>query len=106
MQGHTVTHWGPFVVTADEGRVTRVEGHPTDPDPSPIGQGLLAATECRIARPSIRRSWLVDGPGAASALRGVDSFVEVEWEEALDLVARELSRVKEDFGNPSIYGGS
>ncbi len=106
MQGHTVTHWGPFVVTADEGRVTQVEGHPTDPDPSPIGQGLLAATECRIARPSIRRSWLTDGPGAAPHLRGIDPFVEVEWEEALDLVARELARVKAEHGNPSIYGGS
>ncbi len=104
--GQTVTHWGPFVVEADGDVVSSVGPHPIDPDPSPIGQGLLAATECRVARPSIRRSWLEGGPGSATERRGVDPFVEVEWDEALDLVAGELARVKDTYGNPAIYGAS
>ena len=103
---HTVTHWGPFVVHSDGEVITRVDPHPIDPDPSPIGQGLKAATECRVARPSVRRSWLEAGPGASTDRRGSDPFVEIEWGEALDLVAAELTRVKETFGNQAIYGGS
>jgi len=30
----------------------------------------------------------------------------VSWDEALDLVAGELGRVKRDFGNQAIFGGS
>src|SRR5262249_23766757 len=33
-------------------------------------------------------------------------FVEVTWDEALDLVADELRRVKADFGNQAIFSGS
>ena len=102
----TATHWGAFLVESDGERITRVLGHPCDPDPSPIGQGLLAATECRIERPAIRASWLEGGPGTATELRGREPFVEVAWDEALDLVARELERVKAEHGNQAIFGGS
>ena len=57
----------------------------------------------RILRPAVRRGWL---EGAGGAARGRDAFVEVEWDEALDLAARELARVKAEHGNASIYGGS
>lgn len=101
-----VTHWGPHLIETEGGRVTAVHGHPADPDPSPIGEGLLAATDCRVARPSIRRSWLVGGPGAATDRRGTDPFVEVEWDRALDLVAAELARVRDDHGHQAVYGAS
>ncbi len=101
-----VTHWGPFVVEADGDRVVSVRGHASDPDPSPIGQSLQQATDCRVERPSIRRSWLEDGPGARTELRGREPFVEVSWNEALDLVAGELARVRDVYGHTSIYGGS
>jgi biotin/methionine sulfoxide reductase len=38
--------------------------------------------------------------------RGAEPFVEVPWDEALDLAARELDRICKTFGNQSIYGGS
>ena len=101
-----LTHWGPFLIESDGSKVTAVNAHPSDPDPSPLGQGLMAATECRVARPSIRRSWLEGGPGTATERRGSDPFVEVEWDEALDLVSGELARVGRDHGYQSIYGGS
>ncbi len=102
----TVTHWGPFLIKSDGERITEVNDHPSDPDPSPIGQGLKAATELRVAKPAIRKSWLEGGPGSATELRGKEPFIEVEWDEALDLVAAELARVKKDHGNQAIYGGS
>ena len=103
-----LTHWGPFVVEADDTRqrVAAVHDHPADPDPSPIGQGLRSATDCRVARPSVRRSWLDGGPGTATDRRGSDPFVEVDWDTALDLVADDIRRVGDDHGFESIYGGS
>lgn len=101
-----VTHWGPFLIETVDGEVTAVHGHPADPDPSPIGQGLLAVGECRVARPSIRRSWLEGGPGTATERRGSEPFVEVSWDRALDLVAAELARVRDDHGHQAVYGAS
>lgn len=100
-----MTHWGPFLVESDGSAVIAVHGHPTDPDPSPIGQALLAATECRVARPAVRRSWLELGPGAATDRRGRDPFVEVSWDEGLGLVATELARVSGTHGHEAIYAG-
>ena len=60
----------------------------------------------RVRRPAVRKSWLEHGPGAFPERRGAEPFVEVPWDEALDLVAGELGRVKRDFGNQAIFGGS
>jgi biotin/methionine sulfoxide reductase len=94
------------VVEADGANITAVRDHPADPDPSPIGQSLRAATELRVDAPVVRRSWLEHGPGAATDGRGLEPFVEVSWEQAIDLVAGELARVRTDHGNQAIYGGS
>lgn len=102
----TATHYGPFLIESDGTSVAAVHPHPLDPDPSPIGQGLLDVDRCRVARPSIRRSWLEGGPGSDPHLRGNEPFVEVEWDRALDLVAAELTRVRTDHGNEAIYGAS
>lgn len=100
------THWGPYLIEADGRRVKAVHPHPIDPDPSPIGQGFLAATECRVDRPSIRASWLEHGPGTRTERRGQEPFVEVSWDRALDNVAAELARVRDDHGHQAIYGAS
>lgn len=46
------------------------------------------------------------GPGAAPQRRGSDPFVQLPWSTALDLVAREIERVRGHFGNDAIFGGS
>jgi len=102
----TGTHWGSFVVEADGTRITAVGDHPADPDPSPIGQSLRAATELRVEAPVVRQSWLEQGPGSATEKRGREPFVEVSWERAIDLVAGELDRVRRNHGNQAVYGGS
>ena len=104
----TSTHWGVYDVTADAGRITRIAPFDKDPDPSPIGQSLADAVTgpTRVREPAVRKSYLENGPGAAAAKRGAEPFVNLAWDEALDLVAAELKRVKTRFGNESIFAGS
>ena len=62
--------------------------------------------EARVAAPMVRQGYLRDGPKGGGAGRGREPFVKVSWEQALDLVADELTRVKEEHGNQAIFGGS
>jgi biotin/methionine sulfoxide reductase len=48
----------------------------------------------------------LQGNAASRTARGKEPFVEVSWEVALKLVADELTRVKQQYGNQAIYGGS
>ncbi len=106
----TATHWGAYTATVENGRVTALEPFSGDPDPSPIGLGMPQALDdaVRIPRPMVRQGWLegrergdFDGEG-----RGAQPFIELPWDEALDIAAGELTRVKDSFGNESIYAGS
>ena len=105
----TAAHWGVYEVEYDDnGKATRLHPFSKDPDPSPIGLHMLSdeVTRLRVRRPAVRKSWLEKGPGANPEKRGQEAFVEVEWNEALDLVAKELKRVKDTHSNRSIFGGS
>lgn len=104
----TSTHWGVYEVEVAGGRVTRLKPFAHDPDPSPIGNSMPAAltSPSRILRAAIRKSYLDHGPGARTEGRGAEPFVEVSWNEALDLVAAELKRVKTQYGNEAIFAGS
>ncbi len=102
-----MSHWGAFRVTVEDDAIVSVEGHPDDPAPSPLLGNFVegARSEARVMRPAVRRGWLERGPGPDDR-RGADEFVEVEWGEALDLVAGELQRVRAEQGNEAIFGGS
>ena len=102
-----MSHWGAFRVTVEDDEIVGVEGHPDDPAPSPLLANYLDGIrhDARVARPAVRRGWLEHGPGPDSR-RGRDELVEVEWAEALDLVAGELDRVRTQHGNEAIFGGS
>ncbi len=102
----TLTNWGAYDVETDGTEITAVHPFAKDPDPSPIGQSLKAVRRSRVARPSIRESWYRNGPGSNNDRRGYEPFVEVDWDVALDMVAVELERVRTEFGNQAIYGGS
>ncbi|MGQ7270055.1 molybdopterin guanine dinucleotide-containing S/N-oxide reductase [Marinobacter nauticus] len=104
----TSSHWGTYRVHTHNGAVTALEGFELDPDPSPIGQGIVDVLEgpLRITRPMVRKGWLEHGPGGARGLRGQDEFVEVSWPRAIELVSGELDRVRSQYGNEAIYGGS
>jgi biotin/methionine sulfoxide reductase len=103
----TLTHWGAYELETDGRRIVAVHPFGEDPDPSPIGQSLRDHDHpLRVRRPSVRKSWLEHGPGADPHLRGVDPFVEVDWDTALDLAAAEIDRVRRTYGNQAIYAGS
>lgn len=108
----TATHWGAYTATVVNGRVTAMEPFSGDPDPSPIGPGMPQAQDdaVRIAKPMVRKGWLDGlkngGPNKNVTGRGSEPFVAVRWDEALDIVANELNRVKDTHGNEAIYAGS
>ncbi len=104
----TANHWGTYRVEVADGKVTRLHDFEADPDPSPIGHGLVDVIDgpTRITRPAVRRSWLEGGPGSNPHLRGKEPFVEISWDEVERLVASEIDRVCNSFGNQAIYGGS
>ncbi|TCO49775.1 molybdopterin-dependent oxidoreductase [Actinocrispum wychmicini] len=103
----STSHWGAFLAEVDQDGELRVRPHPADPAPSPLLDNLKATLghRSRVAAPAVRRGWLEHGPGPDER-RGRDEFVEVSWDEAFDLVAGELQRIRTDHGNQAIYGGS
>lgn len=102
------SHWGAFWAEVENGRVTGVTPFEHDPDPSPMLSSIAGAThsESRVKSPMVRKGWLENGPTGTGTGRGAEPFVPVSWDKALDLVADELTRVKEKHGNDSMLGGS
>ena len=101
----TSSHWGVYEVEMAAGEAVALHPFKGDPDPSPIGLHMLAPEldRVRVRRPAVRKGWL---EGRARTGRGHEPFVEISWDEALDLVAGELARVKAAHGNQAIFGGS
>ena len=100
------THFGPYRIDARGNEITAVRGHELDPHPSVIGQAFIHSKQLRIERPAIRRSWLEEGPGSNTERRGREAFVEVEWDEAIDLASNELIRVRAEYGAQALFAGS
>ena len=100
------SHWGVFSGRWAEGTLV-IEPHPNDPSPSPILQNFPDAIrhKARVLHPMVRRGWLERGPGPDPA-RGRDEFVQMDWPAVLDLLARELARVRDAHGPEGIFGGS
>src|SRR5262245_55429079 len=105
---HTGSHWGMYDVEVDNGRIIGVRAFAKDPQPSRMINTIPSAVHaaCRITRPMVRQGWLEHGVRSNRAGRGVEPFVAVSWDEALDLVAAELRRIKEAYGNEAIYASS
>ena len=101
----TSAHWGTYEIT-DTPNGPTLRGVEDDPSPSPIGDGWIDAcrdTRTRVLKPAVRKGWL---ESRDRTNRCHDSFVEVSWDTALDLVAEELKRVRDTHGNQAIYAGS
>src|SRR6185312_2354891 len=102
----TTSHWGAYLVHRDvsaEGGIA-VLPHPADPAPSPLLGNVAGALRhrTRVRRPAARRGWLdrvSQGLDPRPATRGREPFVELGWDEALDLLTAELARVRERHGN-------
>ena len=104
----TSCHWGTYRVEVEDGQVIALKAFEEDPEPSPIGHGIIDVLDgpTRITAPMVRKGWLEAGPGADGDKRGSDEFERVTWDEANAIVAGELDRVRNAFGNSAIYAGS
>ena len=105
--GLTSTHWGTYQPKVEQGRITDMLPFSEDGDPSDIGKGFVDVLDApsRITAPMVRKGWLERKGLVPSGQRGSGSFVEVDWQTALDLVAGELGRVRDDYGNQAIFAG-
>jgi biotin/methionine sulfoxide reductase len=99
----TLAHWGAYTALVENGRVIGCEPFARDPAPSNMLEAIPAMVHSplRIARPAIREGWR-----QRKERTGSERFHEVSWDEALSAVAEELARVREEFGNTAILGGS
>ena len=102
----TLSHWGAYTAVVRGGRLASCEPFAHDQAPSPLIHAMpdLVHSPLRVARPSVRASWLRHR--GAPELRGVEGYVEVEWDVALRLVHEELQRVRAEHGPTAIFGGS
>ncbi|MEV5541755.1 molybdopterin-dependent oxidoreductase [Saccharopolyspora shandongensis] len=96
------SHWGLFTAAGTPDGLD-VIADPDDPDPAPLLRSVPAALDerVRVLAPHVRKGWL-EGRG----VRGRDEYVQVSWDEAVELAAGELDRVRRAHGNEAIYGGS
>lgn len=99
-------HWGSFFASREGSRLI-ITPHPDDPAPSPILGNFTDVLDhrARIRSPMARRGWLEAGPGPRERDFS-DDFVEIGWDQVLDRLAGEISRVHRERGPQGIYGGS
>jgi len=104
----TATHWGNYLVGRGADGAVSVNPTPQDHEPSPIGRSLADSqnAQCRVARPAVRRGYYQHRRASDTTMRGREPFVEVSWEEALDIVADALTEARSAGGNRAIYAGS
>ena len=102
------SHWGNYLAEVAQDELVAIHPYASDPDPTPIGQSLLNAQDenVRIPQPMIRQGYLEKRHDSDGGQRGIEPFVPVSWDEALDVAAGAIQRVREEFGNRAIYGGS
>jgi biotin/methionine sulfoxide reductase len=103
---HTgLTHWGPFEALVENGRL--IETRPLAG--SGANERMIGAlpealySPLRINRPMIRKGWLRE---RNAHFRGSDEFQPIAWDETVRIVSGEIARVRDRFGNASIFGGS
>ena len=104
----SVCHWGAFEASIEDGRLTGAQPLP-DSGASARMIGAwpdLVYSKTRIDRPYVRASFLRDREGADGRGRGREEMVPIAWDDALALVADELTRVRTRHGHDAVFGGS
>lgn len=83
--------------------------HPDSPDfpqQRACGRGHLQQWQVlgadRIKYPMVRKNW--EPGGGSKELRGRDEWVRISWDEALDILASEVTRIRDKYGPESILG--
>ena len=107
----TSFHWGSYYAEIENEKIVGMRPYENDKDPSKIANGIINSVddELRIRVPHVRKGYLreirKELANSKMALtgkrsrekRGSDKFVTVSWDEAIDIVAFELNRVKKKY---------
>lgn len=101
----TACRWGIVRPQVRGGKMVELLPFEYDYAPTPNLNGLcmLPYTPSRIRYPVVRESYLKNGPASRNK-RGQDRWVRVSWDEALDLVAKEIKRVYSNYGPSAMFG--
>jgi len=91
----------PLLLHVKDGVITRIEGD----DFKDTEQQLRACLRGRAYRHWIYHPDRILYPLKRVGERGEGKFERISWDEAMDTIVRELKRVKETYGNASIYLG-
>ena len=104
----SLCHWGAFSATVEDGRL--IETRPlegSNADPAMIGAlPELIYSDLRIDAPMVRADFLAKRERSDRTLRGQEDFVAVSWDDALELIDDELRRVRAQYGDDAVFGGS
>jgi anaerobic dimethyl sulfoxide reductase subunit A len=97
-----------YVVDGTVVRCKTDDTHPDSPDfpqqrACPRGRANKWQTfgADRVKYPMKRKNW--EPGGGKKEMRGRDEWVRITWEEALDIVASEIKRIIEKYGNEAIH---
>ena len=104
----SLCHWGAFEAEVENGRLIAAypwQGSSADPDMIGAWPELVYSDK-RIDQPYVREGWLRDRQRSGGAGRGRERMLAVGWDEALDLVASELQRIRDTYGYPAVFAGS
>jgi len=88
----------PLRLHVKDGVLIRVEG-----DDGPEEEQLRACLRCRALRQMVYHPQRLRYPMKRTGGRGEGKFERISWDEAYDTLIRELVRVKETWGNASIF---
>jgi anaerobic selenocysteine-containing dehydrogenase len=92
-------------VTVEKGRIEKIDGG----DENPVTRNFICAKVRRFAERVYGEDRLLY-PAVRQGAKGQGTFMRVEWDEALDLIARKMSDIKAEYGGEAIlpyyYGGS
>ena len=104
----TGAHWGILKATVKDGKIVKSEAwKKTSNVPNPLQTAMDDLVyKARIKAPMVRKSYLENPDSPKPELRGKDEWVEVPYEEAIKLVAKELKKTREQKGMNSICAGS
>lgn len=106
----TAAHWGPLAVNLKEGKVVSsgpaVKARLDNPLQTVVADQLYSET--RIKHPMVRKGFLdnLDNPTKPDGKRGDDEWVRVSWNQAYDLIEKQLRRVRSSYGAEGIFAGS
>ncbi len=104
----SASQWGIFKVAMETGRFTAALPLPNDPSPTPMLSAIaeLPYASNRIRYPMVRTDYLKNGPNSDRSQRGKGAFTRVSWDDALDLIAKEIARVTKEHGPEALYSGT